>query len=120
MKMTVDAYMARNVFVGMDRDYYSMEALETLINYYDEIDENMEFDPVAICCEWDEYGDWDCALDFKNLAEDYDRFAIEGLENPEKWETFSEEEKAAKVAEAIEDETTVFHLNNGNYLVMNF
>lgn len=40
----------------MNRDYYTFEGLESLLNYYNEIDENMEFDCIAICCDCTEYG----------------------------------------------------------------
>lgn len=33
---------------------FSYEALGELFEYYEELGENVEFDPVAICCEWSE------------------------------------------------------------------
>ncbi len=39
--MTVDAGMMKEMFVNYDRDYYTFEGLESLLDYYDEIDENM-------------------------------------------------------------------------------
>ena len=38
MKMTVNAGMIKEMFVNCDRDYYSFSGLETLLDYYDEID----------------------------------------------------------------------------------
>ena len=47
MKMTVDAGMMKEMFVNYDRDYYSFSGLETLLDYYDEIDPEMEFVVIA-------------------------------------------------------------------------
>lgn len=37
MKMTVNAWDMKQVFEKMDRDYYSMNGLDALLEYYDEI-----------------------------------------------------------------------------------
>ena len=36
-------------------DNFSYEGLEALFDYYDTMDECIEFDPIALCCEWTEY-----------------------------------------------------------------
>ena len=36
---------------------FSTPALTTLFEYYDSMDEPVEMDVVAICCDWHEYGD---------------------------------------------------------------
>ena len=54
-----------------DRDYYSVNGLDALLEYYDEIDENMEFDPIAICCDCTEYGEHGAARSFSDMINDY-------------------------------------------------
>jgi len=49
----------------MDRaNNFSYEALELLFNMFEELDENMELDVIAICCEYNE-NDW------KTIANEY-------------------------------------------------
>ena len=48
MKFTIDAAMAKRIFEQYSRDYYSIEGIESILDYYNEIDENMEFDAIAI------------------------------------------------------------------------
>ncbi len=36
-------------------DQFSRAAIDALFEYYDELGEDIELDPVAICCEWAEY-----------------------------------------------------------------
>tara|TARA_Y100000114_G_scaffold67442_1_gene61833 strand:+ start:833 stop:1171 length:339 start_codon:yes stop_codon:yes gene_type:complete len=37
------------------RDNFSREGLTLLFEYYDSIGEPIEFDPIAMCCDWVEY-----------------------------------------------------------------
>jgi len=39
------------------RDDFTREALALLFEYYDSIGEPIEFDPIAMCCDWSEYSD---------------------------------------------------------------
>lgn len=122
MKMTVDAGMMKEMFVNYDRDYYSFSGLETLLDYYDEIDGNMEFDPIAICCDCTEYGE-NAACSFDNLISDY------GYKYPaEEWiednaleeNEFDTDLYIDSLVERLEDETTVLHVPNGNYIIFAF
>lgn len=78
------------------KEQFSYEALEAIFNYYesytDDNGEEIEFDPIAICCDWTEY---------ENLAEiinDYN--SIRSLED-------------------LENHTTVLALEKG-YVIQNF
>ena len=51
-------------------DQFSYDALESLFDFYDEI-EDFELDVIAICCEWTEYENEKEALEAYN-AEDLD------------------------------------------------
>lgn len=119
MKITIDAGIAKEIMKRFGRDYYSYAGMDALIDFYDEIDENIEFDPISICCDCSEYGD-DCTLSFSDLISDYDRYAVESLGDPEEWEQMDEKEKVNAIVKQLEDATTVIRVYNGNYIVFNF
>ena len=56
------------------RGNFSVKALRELYHYYDDmsegIGEDIEFDPVAICCEWTEYDTEQECLDDYSHCED--------------------------------------------------
>lgn len=122
MKMTVDAGMMKEMFVNYDRDYYSFSGLETLLDYYDEIDPEMEFDPIAICCDCTEYGE-NAVCSFDCLISDYGyKYPVEEYkeDNDIEENEFDETEYITALVERLEDETTVLHVPNGNYIVFAF
>jgi hypothetical protein len=51
---------------------FTIAALETLFEYYDELSEdmNIEFDPVAIRCDWAEYTDSELWAEFADRYSD--------------------------------------------------
>lgn len=120
MKMTVDAGMMKEMFKNYNRDYYSMSGLEALLDFYNEIDENMEFDPIAICCDCSEFG-CNCTLSFSDLIHDFG-YILDRDEwmNENDMDEYSEEKYMAALIEALEDHTTVLHVDNGNYIVFSF
>ena len=122
MKMTVDASMMQEMFKSWDRNYYTYEGCEALLEFYDEIDENMEFDPIAICCDCTEYGE-NAACSFDNLISDYGyKYSVEEYkeDNDIEENDFDESDYIAVLVEVLEDETTVLHVENGNYIVFAF
>lgn len=54
MIMTLNVYKFRDLLNRVRPQQFTYEALGELFEYYEELDEGMEFDPVAICCEWSE------------------------------------------------------------------
>jgi hypothetical protein len=48
------AYKLRNEFQSYDRDYYTFEAYEAIIEYFNMFDEDVELDVIAICCDFNE------------------------------------------------------------------
>lgn len=123
MKMTVNVVMMKEHFVNMRRDYYTIEALETLLEWYDGIDENMEFDPIAISCNWNEYGDTPC-LTWDNLMSDYgyllDKWAYDrGPWRDDETAAMTETDRIDKLVELLEQETVVIRLRD-SVLVMAF
>lgn len=122
MKITVDANDMKERFEALDRDYYTYEGLEALLDYYDEIDENMEFDPIAICCDCTEYGNGAvCSLEGLKNEYGYKYPVDEWLEdNALEENEFDNDEYMAALVERLEDEITVLHVSNGNYIVFVF
>lgn len=117
MKITVDVYDMKERFEAMNRDYYTFEGLESLLDYYNEIDENMELDCIAICCDCTEYGKG-AACSFSDLINEYGyKYPVESdIEESE----FDETEYLSALVEVLGDYTTVLQVSNGNYIVFAF
>ena len=105
MKMTINAAMMKEIFKRWDRDYYTYEACEALEEWYNEVDPDFEFDVIAICCDWNEYGDTPC-LTWPHFINDYEYL----LEDVEK--VLTDEEKIDLIIETLEDRTTVIRLSD--------
>lgn len=121
MKMTISTWDAKRIFCDYDRDYYSVNGIEALLDYYDEIDENMEFDPIAICCECTEFGAHGAACSFADLVNDYGYiYTVEDWMQDAGLKEYDESDYIAALVEALEERTTVLHLYNGNYIVFAF
>jgi len=52
------------------RSNFSREAITLLFDYYESIGEPIEFDPIAMCCDWSEYSDPLEALEDEFLVPD--------------------------------------------------
>ena len=122
MKITVDVYDMKERFEALDRDYYTYDGLEALLDYYDEIDEHMEFDAIAICCDCTEYGEGAaCSVD--DVVNDYGyKYPVEEWleDNALEENEFDTDLYIDSLVERLEDETTVLHVSNGNYIVFAF
>ena len=96
MKKTMSVYDFLNDWPTSRRDQFSRDALIALFDYYEAYEEDcgeeIEFDPVAICCEWTEYRDWSEVV---SCYTDYSR-------------------------EEIQDYTEVIELDNGALVIRNF
>ena len=59
MKITVTESMFIREFIAIRPDQFSVPALRALFEYYEQIDreaqDEIEFDAIAICCDWTEY-----------------------------------------------------------------
>ena len=130
MKISVDCYMMKRAFEDWNRDYYSLNGCEALLEYFDEVDENMEFDVIAICCDCTEYGEHGAACSFDNLISDYEYLlnSLEWMEEQKtKWgadigDDFDEVKDMYldDLVEKLEEHTTVLRVSNGNYIVFAF
>lgn len=99
-------------------NYFSDEGLEAIDNYYSDCfpDEEIgiEFDVVAICCDWNEYG-CGVVLGFDDFINDFGY-----LIDDEEAEELEEKRKIDAIFETLEDKTYCIELENGNILVMTF
>lgn len=110
MKITVTKSMFKDHFKACGRgDQFSWSALGSLFEYYGEIEsdtgEEMELDPVAICCDWSEYAK-----------------ASEAAREMSSWEPdpdADEDDNEAAALEYLRDHTTVLETGE-SYLVLSF
>jgi len=59
MKKTIGLYEFREAFANMGRtENFSYEGAEALFDYLEEVDEDMELDVIAICCDYTEYANF--------------------------------------------------------------
>ncbi len=105
MKVTLTQNEFVSRFLAARPENFSYDALRALFTHLEELErdcgEEMEFDPVAFCCDWSEYPS---AIE---AAEAY------GWEDPtpEGGERDSTAERAA--LEFLQDETAVIELSSG-------
>lgn len=114
MKKTINVNDLCNEFKDYGRDYYSYEGYEALLDYYDEIDPDMELDVIAICGDCTEYGKG-AACSISDMIADYGCLINDDIEDDIPREDYIEE-----LVEALEERTTVLKLDNGNYIVFTF
>lgn len=84
-------------------EQFSYEAKQAIFDYLEEYEastgEQLELDPIAICCEWTEYEDWQEFIQEYPKYEDYD--FDEGIEK-------------------LQDETTVLMLEQEGFVIIQF
>ena len=78
MKQTMNEFDFKNEFKKIRPDNFSYEGLSVLYNHIIQFEEDtgeeLEFDPIAYCCEFSEYEN------FKEVQQDYDVEDLEHLE----------------------------------------
>jgi len=63
MKDTLNEWQFVDQFKKIRPNQFSHEALFVLFDFFEEIDPDMEFDPIAICCDFQEFDNFN---DFKS------------------------------------------------------
>lgn len=122
MKITIDAYDMEKIFTDWNRNYYTHEGYECLLDYYNEIDENMELDVIAICIECTEYGDGvsnslnDLRYDFRHIYSVEEYLEDSGIDK----EDFDIDEYTRELISCIEDSRMVLYVSNGNYIIFDY
>lgn len=65
-----------NRFMEIRKENFSRAALESLFNWYEQLEEDtgeeIEFDPIAICCDWAEYTEEELRQEYSEIVEDCD------------------------------------------------
>ena len=78
MKQTINEFDFKNEFKKIRPDNFSYDGLTALYDYLIQFEEDtgeeLEFDPIAYCCEFSEYEN------FKEVKQDYDVEDLEHLE----------------------------------------
>ena len=86
----------------MGRNNFSYEGARALMNYLedlsDDIGENIEYDPIAFCCDYAEYDE----SEYEDLADEYNEDFGQG-------DDFNEDD----FFNWLRDETTVIEFNGG-------
>ena len=109
-------------FQEYDRDYYSIFGYDALLEFYDEIDEDMELDVIAICGDCTEYGNYS-SYDFQDLINNYEYIYTKNeymSDNNIEENDFNEDEYISELINKLENKTDVLHLPNGDYIIFSF
>lgn len=97
-------------------DQFSYGGLRGLFNYLEELEsdtgERIEFDPIALCCEFTEY------TSAQEAAQDYG-WTPSKYEDDEEGDD-EEEDFERQALEWLEDRTLVITLSNGGVLIQDF
>lgn len=107
MHQTINFYDFRRGFEDCGRSgNFSYEGLEALFNHFEEMeadqDESIEFDPIAICCEYTEY--------------DSAKAAMSAYVNIEEYGDIDEED----ALDWLNDRTFVLECDNGHIVIQDF
>lgn len=90
----------------MNRDNFSYDGAKALMEYLDElsddIGENIEYDPIAFCCDYAEYAE----CEYIALSEEYNNA-------PKRADYDDDEEHAKELIEWLRDQTTVIEFQGG-------
>lgn len=115
-------YQFSRYMAEFHRDYYSFDGYGAIMEYEEQIGEDWELDPVAICGEFNEYGHY-CVLSFRDLAMDYGSYALCGGWTDSQWASLPDDEKEKELDDLVsqlEAWTWVQRLPNGNILMAAF
>jgi hypothetical protein len=122
VKKIMTAEDLKEEFIKFDRDYYSLEACQRIIEYFDEWEEPTELDIIALCCEFTE-------ASAEEICKDYSfTFSTDGR-NGLTWEELMEDEYERDhrdewidegIMEKLNYESFAWRLENGNILYINY
>lgn len=116
MKMEISLYEAMDIMKKCERDYFTIDGMDAIMNFYEENMPDVDFNPIEICCTFTEYGNG-AACSFKNLISDYGYLLppSEYIENSD-----IDEEDINALLETLENYTCVLYPENGNAVIMIF
>ncbi len=123
MKIEVTTAIAMEWFRNWNRDYYTWEGMDAILEYYDEVDPDMPFNVVDICCECTEYGAG-AACSWEDFIRDYEDYYPREEYREDNYldenDELYDDEYIEQLAEKLESYKTVLHADNGNYVVFEF
>lgn len=99
-------------FADAGRDSYSADAYAAIVDYYEELGEDVELDVVAICGEWEELGSRELIetyTDYTAVENEGNIFVIDFSES-----AFIDLED---VIREVSNSRALIELSNGSYLV---
>ena len=111
MIIKVDKYLLARILAQRGRDYYTIDGLEFIMDYIDDVDPEWELDVLAICGDFTEYGKG-AVLDISDFFNDYAdssfyEFCKDTGKDPEDVET---------LVQYVNDTSPCFILENGNIM----
>jgi len=72
-------YVSLTTFQNDLRDHYTYEGCESLFNYLEQLEDDlgceMDYDPIAIRCEWNEYES------FEDVQKDYEHLELTAIDD---------------------------------------
>jgi hypothetical protein len=105
LKISIDsASELRDRFISYDRNYYSLEGYEAILELFEDTD--TELDVIAICCDYDE-NDGDYIIENYSIADSLDRESDEDISDEE-------------ILEFLNERTYAIKLSNGSFLYQVF
>jgi len=111
MKKTIDFYTFSDSFRGERQDSFSYDGLKALFDYLEELEEGtgeeVELDPIGLCCEYSEYGTAKEALKDIGGLEDIN------IDWEDKDEAKDEEAIEEAALEYLENETILIRFDGG-------
>lgn len=115
-------YQLSRYMADCERNYFSIDGYEAILEQFESLGDDVEFDPVAICSYYSEYGK-NCAMTFRDLAKDFGSYALCGGWTDSQWASLSEEEQEEELKDLVgqlQAWTYVEWLPNGNILMAAF
>lgn len=114
MKSTINEHQFIDGFNQCGRgDQFTRGALRALFEYFEQYEEDcdteIEYDPIAICCEYTEY------VSIREACKAYD-YEIETLESDHERNSTAERD----ALEWLSDRTQVIELSDGGVVVLDF
>ena len=71
--MKIDVYDFKQLARNSRLSSFSEDALESMFDYYEEIDTDVDYDPVAFDCEWTEFTENELIEQYKKSTDEDDR-----------------------------------------------
>ena len=109
MKQTITQSDFHDAFRNYDRlENFSYEARELLFDYFEEVDEYMELDVIAICCDYNENSAESIAYNYMD-AEEYAEF-----------KELDEEEQINGIRDYLDNNTILIGETSTGFVYANF